>query len=115
MTRLFPIDKYPHRVDLVFAPVALTGAGVLLWFLQTAYPICAQEKHAGNGTKIVQSLLIEDWQGLSDLSIDFDDETQRTISRFVKAHACLALNRNNWYSARGIHRIRTWCHCARDH
>lgn len=50
---------------------------------------------SSENTKLQEALLAEDWERVVGLFQNVDIKTADPILRFVKAHACLATNRNN--------------------
>jgi len=74
-------------------------------------------------TKLQEALLAEDWGRVVGLLQNVDIKTADPILRFVKAHACLATNRNNesvlLFLSSNSDDLRTWhewtSHFAQEH
>lgn len=54
-----------------------------------------QPLHLQNEVNVINALLNENWQGVYDLLKEVDINNASPVSRLIKAHACLATNRNN--------------------
>jgi tetratricopeptide (TPR) repeat protein len=71
-----------------FASVLVTAAlvGILQFGLASDQPVSKE---------VEQAVLAEDWAKVADLLTPAKDQTLPPVARLIKAHACLALNRNN--------------------
>ncbi len=66
--------------------------------LQESRPQLQRHKRltiSNDNAKLQEALLSKDWERIVDLLQNVDVKTTDPILRFVKAHACLATNRNN--------------------
>ncbi len=70
-------------------------AGALLALLLALGPAAAPAQIAETDAHLQSAVLSEDWAKLTELLVSVDSRTRSAVLRLVKAHACLALNRNN--------------------